>query len=251
MGGIGYNSIKGVNSLKNKLRPNYTLVIILALILLMSGCGGKETPPPAASTPEPAPAPAETPQAPPPSTPAEDSVAAIFAKGEKIDGLYFEFVMTVGSEKAEGKTWTEGKLLRNDILADGQVISSIIDMEQGVAYTYMPDQNMAMKINIDMVDTEGFQNPTEYTGNIDPTVLDIVETTTYEGLKCIVMVLVNTQGQEELKMWVSEEYGIPVRVETMEGGIKTIIEYKNLKVGPIAADVFQVPQGVQIVEMGR
>jgi outer membrane lipoprotein-sorting protein len=217
----------------------------------MSGCGGKETsPPPAApapAAPAAAPAPAAPPQA--PSAPAEDSVSEILAKGKKIDGLYYEFVMTVGSVKAEGKTWIEGKMLRNDILADGQAISNIIDMEQGVAYTYMPSQKMAMKIDIGKVDTDVFQIPTAYTDDIDTNVLNIVETTTYEGLKCKVMVL--AQGQEELKMWISEEYGIPVRVEMMQGGQKTVLEYKNLKVGPIPADVFMIPQGVQIIEMNR
>ncbi len=52
-----------------------------------------------------------------------------------------------------------------------------------------------------------------------------------------------------MKMWVSEEYGIPLRVETPEEGSQTIIEYKNLKVGPIAEDVFEIPQGVQIIDM--
>jgi outer membrane lipoprotein-sorting protein len=235
-----------------KIKRGSVLVLTLVLLMLMAGCGGSKAPAPAAPPPAPAaPAPPSPPS--PPATPAapavtEESVTEILARGKNIDGLHFEFIMTGAQVKVEGKTWVQDKFLRNDMVADGQVISSIVDLEQGVAYTYMPEQKMAMKINIGAVDTDTFQVPTAYTENISPNILNVVETVTYDGRKC--KVVSYAQGQEEVKMWLAEDYGIPVRLEITAGGEKTVIEYKNLKVGPIAPDVFKIPQGTQIIDMG-
>jgi outer membrane lipoprotein-sorting protein len=175
-------------------------------------------------------------------------VAEIFARARGIDGLHFEIVMTAGPEKEEFKTWVKGNRVKNETSVDGQILISIMDFDKAEVYTYMPDQNMAMKTAIDMQMVQGFQKPTEYTDNIDPKKVRIVETATHDGLICKVMVLINDDGHEEMKMWVSEEYGIPLRVETDDGGFKTVIEYKNLEVGSIPDDVFTIPQGVQILE---
>ncbi|MGI6697171.1 MAG: hypothetical protein ACOX3Y_00855 [Clostridia bacterium] len=49
-------------------------------------------------------------------------------------------------------------------------------------------------------------------------------------------------------MWISEQYGIPVRVEgTTEEGF-LVLEYKNLKADPISDDVFQVPEDIEIFD---
>lgn len=230
-----------------------SLLCLLFAVVLLTGCSGGEKPP--VTTPLPSADEGES----APTTPSvtssvskeeeEASVADIFARAKGIEGLYFEFVMTSGEEKTEGKTWSKGKLLKNEISVDGEIVLSIIDIDKGEAYTYMPAQNLAMKTEIDMTMVQEFQQPTEYTDNIDPELVKIVETTMYEGLKCKVMILTNDQDQEEMKMWISEEYGIPLRVETMEDGSKTIVEYKNLEVGPIPDDVFTIPQGVEILEM--
>ena len=50
-------------------------------------------------------------------------------------------------------------------------------------------------------------------------------------------------------MWISEEHGLPLRVEANEGGVKTVLEYKNIKVGPIPDDTFKMPAGVEIMDM--
>ncbi len=221
------------------------LLCLLLVLTLISGCGGTEDSTPPASVPDTEP---ETTEEAPTASGGEDT-AEIFAKAQNIDGLYFEYEMTTGTEKVQGKTWTKGKMMKNEVFMEGQIFINIIDIDKGEAYTYIPDQNMAMKIKFDKQMAEEFQNPTEYTDNLDPQSLKIVETTTFDGHACTVMVLTNNEGQEEMKMWVSDEYGIPLRVETTEGGSQTIIEYKNLKVGSITDDVFEIPQGVQIIEM--
>jgi outer membrane lipoprotein-sorting protein len=65
-----------------------------------------------------------------------------------------------------------------------------------------------------------------------------------------VLQLQDAADKPQTKMWVREDYGLPVRVEvTALDGQKTVIEYKNLKVGAVPAENFQLPAGVPVTDM--
>ncbi len=237
----------------NKKVLIWSLVCLFFVTLLLTGCGGGSTPPSSApDSKESATSPGEA-----ESTPAEQSssseeeipVSEIFARAKNIEGLYYEYVLTAGEEKTEGKAWIKGKQFKNEICVEDQTIINIIDFDKAAAYTYMPSQNTAMKIELDMMNMEEFQSPTAYAEDVDPQLVRIVETTTYDGYRCKVMAITNEETQEEIKMWVSEDYGIPLRIEAISEGVTTVLEYKNLQVGSIADDVFTIPQGVEIMEM--
>lgn len=225
-----------------------SLVCLFFLTLLFAGCGdGNNTPAPESDEQdeqvESTPAEQST------TSGEESSVTEIFARAKDIESLYFEYVLTYGADKTEGKTWIKGKQFKNEICVEDQIIVNIIDFDKATAYTYMPSQNTAMKIDIDMINIEELKNPTEYTKNIDPQLFRVVETTMYEGHQCKVIVLTNEEVQEETKMWVSEKYGIPLRVETTSEGSTSVLEYKNLQVGSVADEAFTIPQGVEIIEI--
>jgi len=64
-----------------------------------------------------------------------------------------------------------------------------------------------------------------------------------------VVVITTADGKEECKMWVREDYGIPIRVEADSQEGKAVMEYKNLQIGPQPAEKFQLPAGVQVMDM--
>lgn len=66
------------------------------------------------------------------------------------------------------------------------------------------------------------------------------------------IIVTGADGKEQSRMWVREGYGVPVRVEyTDAGGNKTVMEYKNLKVGPQPPETFKLPEGVQVHNLGE
>ncbi|NLX91482.1 MAG: outer membrane lipoprotein carrier protein LolA [Firmicutes bacterium] len=223
----------------------WSLLCLFFVTLLFAGCGGGNN----ISAPESDEEVESTPAEQSTASGEESSVAEIFAKAKDIENLYFEYVLTSGEDEAEGKTWIKGKQFKSEICVEEQIIVSIIDFDEATAYTYVPSQNIAMKIDIDMINIEEFKNPTEYTKDIDPHLFRVVETTTYEGHQCKVIVFTDEEVQEETKMWVSEKYGIPLRVETTIEGSTTVLEYKNLQVGSVDDEAFTIPQGVEIIEM--
>ena len=123
--------------------------------------------------------------------------------------------------------------------------------DTNTVYTYYPDQNMAIKLSAPE-SGEKAPTPTDYTRDADPDKIKTLETTMYDGVKCKVMLIKSGEGKEQVKMWVCEDYGIPVRVEaTAPDGSKTVMEYKNLKVGPQPPDAFKLPTGVKISDMNE
>ncbi|MCL4439818.1 MAG: hypothetical protein M1609_04260 [Firmicutes bacterium] len=111
---------------------------------------------------------------------------------------------------------------------------------------------MAMKNTADKGNK--VSTPVDYTKDVDvsPDKYKLLESAVYEGVKCKVVVVTDVYGKEQIKMWVHEEYGLPLRVEVTEaGGDKLVLEYKNLKVGPQPADTFKLPAGVQVIDMSE
>jgi hypothetical protein len=73
---------------------------------------------------------------------------------------------------------------------------------------------------------------------------------TVDGKPCRVL-----QAEEAgvvTKLYVWEEWGFPIKVETIEnGGITHTMEYRNLKLNSVADSEFDLPAGVQVMETGN
>ena len=236
-----------------------TLICLVVMLVLITGCGGNNsgggTPAPQESGNEPQANSDEPSSADSSGVPAEadeaafPSVSEILAKSKTAEneGMYFEYDIDMETGAMEGKTWVKGNMIKNEITMEDQIIISIINMDQDEAYTYMPAENIAIKTDIDLSSLDGFHRPTEYTDELSPDQYEILETTVYDGRKC--WIIISTNDQVEMKMWVSEEYGIPLRIEAEVEGFKTVIEYKNIQIGSVGNDVFTLPPDVEIMPL--
>jgi len=147
--------------------------------------------------------------------------------------------------------WIEGEKIKNESTAEGKKVVTILSGD--TSYVYYPDENTAMKMVLNKQNKQS-ENPFDYGKDIDtaPDKYKVLETVVYDGIKCKVVAVTGADGKENLKMWVREDYGIPVRVEATDAdGVKTVVEYKNMKIGKQPADTFQLPAGVTITDMSQ
>jgi outer membrane lipoprotein-sorting protein len=79
----------------------------------------------------------------------------------------------------------------------------------------------------------------------------IIESTVYQGMACKIVSSYNPTDNIKSKLWVRTDFGFPVRVETSSPKSKMVVEYKNMKLGPIPASVFTIPAGTKIVDMSK
>lgn len=210
----------------------FLAIALLAFSLVFSGCGGGKD---AAKGPAPAPA-------------KEESIADLFAKGKNVAGMSYDFVMTMKEMKMEGKMWIAGKKMRTDMTVMNQKTVTITDGDANVAYMYNPDEKSALKVAMDQA--KGGQSPDSFTLPADAPKYKVVGTETIDGVRCKVLLMQEPNTKAENKMWVREDYGLPVRVEISESGNKVMVaEYKNMKIGAVPSETFKLPEGTKIMSM--
>ena len=94
------------------------------------------------------------------------------------------------------------------------------------------------------------EHPSDYQDNIVKDSIKSLETVVYEGVKCRVITFVDKEDGATAKMWLREDYGLPMKQEVVsKKGEKMTIEYKNMKIGAQAADLFKLPAGVKVQDM--
>lgn len=182
----------------------------------------------------------------------DEPLTSLFAKGKKVEGISFDYSMTSKDVVMNGKMWIEGEKMKTETTIEGKKVVSIID--GNTSYTYYPDENTAMKMVFEKQDNKQSENPFDYSKDIDtaPDKYKVLELTVYDGIKCKVVAVTSADGKENVKMWVREDYGIPLRVETtVADGSKVVIEYKNMTIGKQPANTFQLPAGVAVTDMSQ
>lgn len=211
--------------------------VIILSGLILAGCGGSKS-----TTSQPT------------ETAKTETISDIFAKGQKIDGLAYEYTITASDMVLNGKVWMMGKKMKTESVMDAQKIISYIDGDTNSAIIYYPDRNEATKVSAGQAEEQdvGSETPLDYTSGIDQTAVKELETVVYDGVKCRVVEVTDKDSKAVTKMWIREDYGIPMRIESTDPtGQKFLMEYKNMKVGSLSADVFQLPTGVKITDMSE
>jgi outer membrane lipoprotein-sorting protein len=207
------------------------ILMVFLVSIILTGCGANKT-----ST--------ET-----TNDTAQETLGDLFTKGQNVEGISYDYVLSVnGTQTFNGKISIQGNKMRMESTVEGQNMIMIADGQSYISYN--PDQKTAFKITADQ--TNQTKTPDEYLkeASTETDKFKTLETTDYEGVKCRVISLEGANGQEQMKMWIREDYGIPVRVETVAvDGSKSVIEYKNLKIGTLPEDTFQLPADVQATDM--
>lgn len=179
------------------------------------------------------------------------SASDLFAKGMAVDGFSYDYVITMPTgEKLTHKMWVKDGNMRSEVEnpGGGEPILSIINMDEGMVYVYQPETNYALQMPIDESDVDT-TSPKDYFTQSD--VEDILFTSreTFDGKECLVYESKYEDGKG--KIWIWEEAGMPLRVETTSGTETIIVEFLNFSIGNIDDSMFQLPSGAQIMDMSN
>lgn len=178
------------------------------------------------------------------------TVADLLAKGQNIEGLTCDYILTTSDTTMQGKMWVQGDKVKHETSAQGEKMIMLFD--GSIFYMYNPAQNMALKYTKEDLPggSEEVDTPFDYAKEANDELITELETVNYEGHKCKVLLVKEKESDAEVKMWVLEDFGIPVRVEAMaEDGSKTVMEYKNVEVGALPESTFVLPDGVQVQDI--
>jgi len=116
-----------------------------------------------------------------------------------------------------------------------------------VSYVYISAQNIAMKMDIGEVQENVGESPVEQSESIEKYNPTVVGSEVLDGKNCLVVEY--TTETAETKMWIWKKHGFPIRTETTTDKGTTIVEIKNIEFGDIPDTMFELPAGIQIIEM--
>jgi outer membrane lipoprotein-sorting protein len=203
-------------------QARFVWILLLALAVILSGCGGTATQPPA-------------------EDPVEETVFDLFEKGRQIESLSYDIVMEM-PETVTGKVWLKQDKMRMEMTAGGHDSVMIIDGDAKVAYAYMPSENIAYKIPFATTEEEFTLTPSDFL-QYEESKIETGDTVFLNGVECL---KVHVDDGYRVTMWIHKEYGLPVRVEVeLEDNIM-VWEFRNLSIDPIPDEVFHLPAGVTV-----
>ena len=177
----------------------------------------------------------------------EAELMEILEKSEGVASLSYDVEMDSPEVSMKGSFWQKGEKIRMEGEVKGEEMIVIIDNDERVAYTYIPAQDLAVKLGLDEAEEiedvqEGsMKEQSAELPEMQPVVLGVE---TIEGKECIV-VEYNMDEERTGKMWIWREHGLPIRVEFEE----TVIRATNIDFGEVSDDKFELPAGVEPMEM--
>ncbi len=157
--------------------------------------------------------------------------------------------MTQGSQVVTGRVTIKDEMFHMEATMDGQATVTIRNAT-GI-YTYLPKEGMAMK----MPGLDPSQQSVQHTGNYQQYLqerhAERIGTETVDGHGCDVYRFTDPSMKGTTTAWVWTEKQFPIRMEISGSNGKTVVELTNIQLGVAVPDaVFQLPAGVQVMDMG-
>lgn len=223
--------------LKNRL---LVILVLIMLSIALTGCVGA------------APEENAEDQTDDPSASEEDEVSAdeLLAKGMSVEGFSYDYVLTMpDGDEITHKMWVKEGNMRSEMEnpAGGEPILSIINKDEGFVYVYHPEVNYAVQMPLDQADMDT-TSPQDYLSGSDPDSMLFTGRETFDGKECLVYGTDYEGGKG--KMWIWEEAGMPLRIETTSGSDTVVVGFLNFTIGNVDDAMFQLPPGAEIMEMG-
>ena len=254
----------------NKTGRRKNTWIVIGILLLMGsflfwGCGGsgdveepqgeqpsqgeEGSPEAGEETPVEEPEEAEEPEA--ENEISEEELSDLFTGGREMDEFYYEMKVTgMGEEDYTTKMYMKSGLMRMESEIMGQ--SAMMIYTEDAFYTLDPQSKTAIKMPMEMNEEEERDVPTleDFTDDVDEGSMNYLGKETINGITCHVVESRELDSGYQVKMWLHEEYGFPMRVETrMENEEMHVSEVTDFKVGGLSDDLFEIPEGYQIMDL--
>jgi len=165
------------------------------------------------------------------------------------DGFSYDYVITMpNGEKYTHKMWVKSGNMRSEMEnpAGGEPILAIVNRDEAMVYVYQPEVNYALQMPIDQSDVDT-TSPKDFLSGSDTESMVFMSRETFDNKECLVYETDYEGGKS--KMWIWEEAGMPLRVETTSGADTILVEFLNFKIGDIDDSLFLLPEGAQIMDM--
>ncbi len=170
----------------------------------------------------------------------------VLARAADIQSVKYEVEIASPEATTEMQFAMKGDRMRSEMTYEGHQAIMFIDKAAQTFYNYLPDQNMAFSLDATLVEEVLGNALTEQAHglmNLNPVV---VGQERIDNKDCLV-VEYDIDGLES-RMWIWEEHGLPIRVDSFgpHGTVRASV--RNIEFVDLPDSLFELPSGVQIME---
>ena len=161
----------------------------------------------------------------------------------------YDQTVTQGSLVMKGKVAVKDEMFRMEATVEGQTMVSLRNASG--TYTYLPNEHMAMKAPKLNLSQQPIQHADRYQDYLKERHARKIGSETIDGHPCDVYQFTDPSAPGMTTAWVWMEKSFPVKVEVDGPEGKAVVEMSNIQLGAaIPDDVFQVPPGVPVMDVG-
>lgn len=178
----------------------------------------------------------------------DPEVAALMEAGKKSaqSGVYYESIMNAKGMNTTTKMWQQGKKMRTESEFAGMKVAMIVNPDKNIFVSYMPSLNTATALDSNSKKAMT-QNTADSWTTQGSNVYKITGSENMNGVSCKLMEG-KPSGMDNVKVWIDENTGMPIKMEAKVYGDLMTMEFKNYKFGPQPAAMFELPAGVPIAK---
>jgi outer membrane lipoprotein-sorting protein len=155
-----------------------------------------------------------------PTAPQSAQLSNPLSKVESIPSVKYDRVKTLsdGNEYMSKIVWEKGNKMRCQLVVEGEASDIyILDSDEEVAYHYVPETNRAREVDFYLARSIAGEPITETVRTFielyEEAAMPSIEIETINGKVCTVLGMSVPGGIAEKKMWIWQEYGLPIREE--------------------------------------
>jgi outer membrane lipoprotein-sorting protein len=141
------------------------------------------------------------------------------------------------------KLWEKGNKVRIETTEQATSIVVLANGDTRTVYRYTPSQNTAER----MPYPSQARTALGAVNILKSSNVAASGTAVIDGKNCLIVTL---GTDANVRMWLWQDYGIPLLLEETSATGKTTVEFRNLDFTDIPASSFDLPQGVRVVSGG-
>ena len=157
--------------------------------------------------------------------------------------------VTQGTQVVNSKVIMKDEMFRVEAMVEGQETVTLRTPKG--TYTYLPKEGMAMKVPELSPSQRPVEHADDYQQYLKERQAQRIGAETVDGHPCDIYRFTEPSAGGTVTAWVWTEKQFPVKMEIDAPGGKVLVELTNIQlVIPIADNVFELPAGVQIMDIG-
>ena len=153
-------------------------------------------------------------------------------------------ISSQGGKPVPSKTYVDNDKIRNEMTMNGLNVAMIVRRDEHKIYQLILNQKMGIELAYDPNRYKNAATTTGPEGQFEESGPDAID-----GVSCTKYKVTSSRTGQVFWFWLDTAQKVPVQMASDDGTM--VVKWKNFKVGPQPAALFEIPPGYQFMTMPK